>query len=137
MADNKFFEVTEINDGALLRFEKHGEDGQLLASFQIDPYDPEIMTKIKNVLKECKEMDFQSVDTWLKLVQMEHRLEDLTTEALGSVSGSMFRHYLAMQRLDNGKFYLYTAFEEIGDAVLDRVLSRHRSIGARLLNLAK
>ena len=59
MADNKFFEVTEINDGALLRFEKRGEDGQLLASFQIDPYDPEIMTKIKNVLKECKEMDFQ------------------------------------------------------------------------------
>ena len=61
------YKVSEVNDGALLKFEAH-EAGELVSSFTVNPYDTYLPAKLQQIcdeVKVTKEMRTKTIPEWV------------------------------------------------------------------------
>ena len=113
------FAVTEINDGAKLKFEMRNESGELESSFTFNPYDLYFMKKvqkIENLIKNNLDRNM-SRDDWTAL---NEALAYLVSDVLGGgQEGSIFRKYAPTERLPDGQIFVVAILDETLKAALD------------------
>lgn len=108
------FTVTEINDGALLRFEMRSETGELESSFKVNPYDMYLPQKMQEVLNELKMLKSKKVTTPEEWAAFDEDLAYLLSAALGgNQEGSMFRKYAPTEQLANGEVLCVLIVKEV------------------------
>ena len=132
------FEVTEINDGALLRFEMRSETGELEASFKVNPYDTYLPQKMQEVLNELRELKNKKVSTPEQWADFDMDLAYLISAALGgNQEGSMFRKYAPTEQLPSGEVFCVLIVKEVCKACREYIQRRRQRFMNRSFNYRK
>jgi len=122
------FEVKEINDGAMLRFEMHGESGELLSSFQLNPYDKQLPRRLQTVVDFCKTIKDRKISTLGEWAAFDEEYESVISEALGgNMEGSLFRNFTATTQMENGQIFGVVIVNEAASAAAQYVKKRRLS----------
>ena len=97
------FNITEINDGAKLRFEMRNESGELESSFTFNPYDLYFHKKLSEVTSFLKMIQERKVNTREEWIAFNEALAYTVSEAVGgNQEGCLFRVYNPMEQLADG-----------------------------------
>lgn len=132
------FTVTEINDGALLRFEMRSETGELESSFKVNPYDMYLPQKMQEVLNELKTLKDKKVTTPEEWAAFDEDLAYLLSAALGgNQEGSMFRKYAPTEQIPSGEVFCVLIVKEVCKACREYIQRRRQRFVSRSFDYKK
>ena len=132
------FKITEIDDGAKLRFEMRNESGELESSFTVNPYDlrlPEKLNKVGDLLRTTQARKMGSLDNW---VAFDEAVAYAMSEALGGgCEGSMFKRYAPTEQLPDGQIFVIAIVSEVAKTAAEYLTKRRERFASRSFHYEK
>lgn len=132
------FKITEIDDGAKLRFEMRNESGELESSFTFNPYDlylAQKLNKVGDLLRTTQERKFNSRETW---IAFDEAVAYAMSEALGGgQEGSIFRKYAPTEQLSNGQIFVIAVVNEVAKTAAEYLTKRRERFASRSFHYEK
>lgn len=132
------FTVTEINDGAKLRFEMRNESGELESSFTVNPYDLCLAVKLNNVCDFLKTTQQRKIGSREKWIAFDEALAYRMSEALGGgQEGSIFCTYRPTEQLADGQIFVMAVVSEVAKVAAEYLVQRRARFASRSFHYEK